>query len=109
MFIAEELTAVATSLAQLNVQLEAKQANALKTILDINTSAQLAIDASRLVVTKVKNMCNDLITIMEHLNTEQGLKIAIETFVSEAKLLEPDVDDAVTKLTTVAAKAINGR
>ena len=105
---AEELTKIGQSLAELNVELETKQKEALKVIVQIHVDAMLAIDASRLVVTKLKNVCTSLILILDNLATDEGLKIAIETFLDEAKRLNADVDAAVLRLTTVSLASSKG-
>ena len=108
LFIAEELTKVAKSLAVLNIQMEQKQKDALDAILAINVDAQLAIDSARVVVTKLRNICDTLIYILNALPEEAGLKAAIETYLDESKLLDPFVDKAIEKLTTVSAESVKG-
>lgn len=106
LFIAEELTKVAKSLAELNIQMEAKQKEALDSILKINVDAQLAIDSARLVVVKLKNICDILIVILENMQDDVGVKIAIETFLEDSKSLSPHVDKAIDRLTKVSAESV---
>ena len=108
LFIAEELTKVAKSLAKLNIDMEAKQKEALNAILKINVDAQLAIDSSRLVVIKLKNICETLLFIFDALPDLEGLKAAISTYLSESKELSPHVDKAISRLTTVSAESVKG-
>ena len=108
MFVAEELTKVAKSLAKLNIDMEAKQKEALNAILKINVDAQLAIDSSRLVVIKLKNICETLLFIFDALPDLEGLKAAISTYLSESKEFSPHVDKAISRLTTVSAESVKG-
>ena len=108
LFVAEELTKVAKSLAKLNIDMEAKQKEALNAILKINVDAQLAIDSSRLVVIKLKNICETLLFIFDALPDLEGLKAAISTYLSESKELSPHVDKAISRLTTVSAESVKG-
>ena len=108
LFIAEELTKVAKSLAVLNIQMEQKQKDALNAILAINIDAQLAIDSSRVVVSKLRNICDTLIFMLDSVPDEAGLKATIETYLGETKLLGPDVDKAIEKLITVSAVSVKG-
>ena len=109
LFIAEELTKVAKTLAVLNIEMEIKQRQALNEILAINVDAQLAIDSSRVVVSKLKNICDTLIYILDAVPDKEGLKAAIETYLDESKLLDPFVDKAIEKLTKVSAESVKGK
>ena len=109
LFIAEELTKVAKSLAVLNIEMEIKQRQALNEILAINVDAQLAIDSSRVVVSKLRNICDTLIFILDAVPDKDGLKAAIETYLDESKLLDPFVDKAIEKLTKVSAESVKGK
>ena len=109
LFIAEELTKVAKSLAVLNIEMQIKQRQALNEILAINVDAQLAIDSSRVVVSKLRNICDTLIFILDAVPDKDGLKAAIETYLDESKLLDPFVDKAIEKLTKVSAESVKGK
>jgi len=108
LFIAEEMTNVAKGLASLNIEMEDKQKEALDSILKINVEAQLAINSARVVVSNLRNICDVLIYILNNVQNEEGLKIAIETYLEESKLLDPDVDKAIEKLSTVSAESVKG-
>ena len=88
--------------------MEAKQKEALNAILKINVDAQLAIDSSRLIVIKLKNICETLLFIFDALPDLEGLKAAISTYLSESKELSPHVDKAISRLTTVSAESVKG-
>ena len=91
LFIAEELTKVAKSLNTLNVQMEQRQRTALKVIMNVNRDAHLAIDSSRRVVSKLRNICDELLFILNFEKSDEMLRAAIVTFIDEAKLIDPDV------------------
>jgi len=106
LFIAEELTSVAKSLNKLNVDMEQKQRQALQVIMNVNRDAHLAIDSSRRVVTKLRNLCDDLIFTLSFEESDEMLQIAIETYLAETKIMDGDVKEAISKLTRAAADAV---
>ena len=108
LYIAEELTKFAKSFAKLDMTMDNNEKEGVETILAINVDAQLAIDASRVVVTELKNVCDTLLLILNNFADQQGLKDAISTYLSESKLIDPKVDAAIEKLTIVIAKSIEG-
>ena len=108
LFIAEELTKVAKNLAVLNIQMEIKQKEALDAILAINVDSQLAIDSARVVVSKLKNICDTLIFTLDNIPNKGGFNAAIKSFLAESKLLDPFVSEAIEKLSTVSAESVKG-
>jgi len=109
LFIAEEMTNVAKTLLALNIEMGKQQKDALTVILQVHEEALLAINSARIVVTKLKNICDDLIYILEVEESEEMLMFAIETYLEEGKLMEKNVEEAVDKLTRASAKAITGK
>ena len=108
LFIAEELTNLAKNLAKVNIAMEKVQRDALNVILKINQDAQLAIHYSRVVVMKLKNICNDLLFILEDEHSEEVYKDAIQVYLDESKLIMPDIESAIDKLVTVGARSTEG-
>ena len=74
--IVEELTNIAKYITKLNVQLGKRQKEALKVILEIHQDAEKALDSAR-VVEKLKNLCDDLIFILEDGSSDEDIKFAI--------------------------------
>ena len=106
--MAEESTKLAKSLALLNLQMTRKQNDALKAILAINVDSQLAIDSSRVVVNKLKNICDTIIFFLDAAPDKDGLSTAIKMYFDESKLLDPHVDKAIDKLTKVSNESVKG-
>ena len=108
LFIAEELTNLAENLAKINLVMEEVQRNALDVILKINQDAQLSIHYSKVVVMKLKNICESLLFILEDEHSEEVYKDAIQVYLDESKLIKPDIESAIDKLVNVGSRSTEG-
>ena len=108
LFIAEELTKIAKTLLELNIEMGKKQKEALTVILSVHEESLLAINYARVVVMKLRNICKDLLLVLEIESSKSILESAIDVYLAEGKLMEGDVQKAVDKLTRASAKAVSG-
>ena len=106
--IVEELTNVAKYVSNLNVELGKQQKEALKVILEVHQESEKALDSAKLVVDKLKNLCDDMIFILEDGSSDEDIKFAIKTFVEEGQLMEKHVKEAIDRLSDTAVKASKG-
>lgn len=108
LYIAEELTKFATSFAKLDMTMNAEEKEGFQDILQINVDAQLAIDSSRVVVSNLKNALDTLKMILDFFPDKEGLRDAIQTYVDETARINPDIEKAKERLSTVFAQSIKG-
>ena len=108
LMIVEELTNVAKYVSNLNVELGKQQKEALKVILEVHQESEKALDSAKLVVDKLKNLCDDMIFILEDGSSDEDIKFAIKTFVEEGQLMEKHVKEAIDRLSDTAVKASKG-
>ena len=112
LFITEQLTHIAKILGDLNVDMQTKQKEALSTILGVNTKAVVAISSARTVVARIKNICDTLLFVLKNtqLNDDkEKVKIAIDIFLKESKILQPIIDKSVEKMSEVSAESVQSK
>ena len=106
LFIAEGLTNVAKSLAALNIHMEDKQKKSLDVIIKVNTDCLLAVDAAKVVVTKLKNICDLVLVFLRKGKNQDMMNGAIKAFVQESKTMEKPVGDAIVLLTKASTSSV---
>ena len=104
----EELTNIAKYVAKLNTKLGKKQKDALNLILEVHRDSKLALDRARIVFEKLKNLCDDLIFILEDGSEDEDIKFAIKAFIDEGKIMEEHIHKAIDQMTIVVASATKG-
>jgi len=99
--IAENLSNMAKTLSTLNYRLGKEQHDAVGTIMNINTDALLAIQSTRVTITKLENICKATVGVLNRKKDEKSLKIAIRVYLKASERVTPEVERAMECFTKV--------
>ena len=102
------MTDIAQSVLNLQSQMGSDEKESLKVIVTINKDASLALEASKIVVLKLKNTCDAILPVLNQRKDETQLNLGINTYLGKTGELALAVTTAVEKLIKVSAEAIKG-